>query len=221
MYCSRISITGPQALDLLGRDLYQPHKAVWMFFGDQPDRKRDFLFRLEPTPGGLIYYVVSQRPPLDNVPGWRVETKPYTPLLRQGQPLQFSLRVNPVRKVRDGDVKQHRHDVVMDAKRRAREQGVGISNNEMERQAGLAWLEQRYPDWGIELRPEQTRVHSYRKHVFYKGNHGRKGRRVTFCSLDFDGILTVNDPVSLLHILYSGVGCSKGFGCGLMLIRRL
>ncbi len=218
MYCSRITVVSPEAVHLLRRDMYQPHKAVWSFFADRPDRKRDFLFRQDAVRGGMIYYVVSERPPLDDLPGWHVETKPYAPVLRTGELLQFSLRVNPVRKVRDADKRQHRHDVVMDAKRRAREAGEHPGSAGLERRAGLSWLQERCLDWGVSVHADQTRVHSYRKHEFFKKSSGNN--KVSFCSLDFDGLLTVNDPQALLRTLRTGVGCCKGFGCGLLLVRR-
>ena len=164
--------------------------------------------------------MVSERPPLEGLPGWHVETKPYAPVLRTGELLQFSLRVNPVRKIRDADKRQHRHDVVMDAKRRAREAGEKTGYAELERRAGLAWLQDRCPDWGVAVHTDQTSVHSYRKHAFSKQRRGSGSPRVSFCSLDFDGLLTVENPQALLRTLQSGVGCCKGFGCGLMLVRR-
>lgn len=220
MYCSRITVVSQEALQLLRRDIYQPHKAIWNFFADRPDRQRDFLFRQDSVRGGLIYYVVSQRPPLDGIPGWHVETKPYAPVLRTGELLEFSLRVNPVRKIRDADKRQHRHDVVMDAKRRAREAGERLGYAELERRAGLAWLLERCRGWGVSVNPDQAKVHSYRKHEFFKKGSRADKSKVSFCSLDFDGLLTVDDPQALLRALQVGVGGCKGFGCGLLLVRR-
>ena len=43
---------------------------------------------------------------------------------------------------------------------------------------------------------------------------------MSFSTLDFDGILTVNDPAAFLLALSRGFGAAKAYGCGLMLIRR-
>jgi len=51
---------------------------------------------------------------------------------------------------------------------------------------------------------------------FRKGNRGGKLATVTF-----DGVLRVSDPIRLAELLDNGVGPAKGFGCGLLLVRRL
>jgi len=215
MYCSRIAITGPDALRLLGKSIYESHNAVWQFFADAPDRKRDFIFRQEAMPGGMLFYVVSQRPPQPRT-GWKVSTKPYAPKLHAGDRLQFSLRANPVRSARDSSGKQQRHDVVMDAKRRAKAQGRHPGYALLEQEAGLAWLEERSRRLGFMLHKDSARAHSYTRHRLRTS----KGHMVTCCSLDFDGLLTVQEPDLLRAALLEGVGPSKGFGCGLMLLRR-
>jgi len=40
-------------------------------------------------------------------------------------------------------------------------------------------------------------------------------------TVDFQGILTVTDPELFRKALYEGLGKSKAFGCGLMLVRRV
>ena len=41
-----------------------------------------------------------------------------------------------------------------------------------------------------------------------------------YSTLDFQGVLTVGDPDSLLPAIARGFGAAKAYGCGLMLIRR-
>ncbi len=38
--------------------------------------------------------------------------------------------------------------------------------------------------------------------------------------LDYEGVLTVEDPVLFLSALTVGFGRARAFGCGLMLVRR-
>jgi CRISPR system Cascade subunit CasE len=45
-------------------------------------------------------------------------------------------------------------------------------------------------------------------------------RAVIFSTLTFQGVLTVEDPAQFLAAVLRGFGAAKGFGCGLMLIRR-
>ena len=40
-------------------------------------------------------------------------------------------------------------------------------------------------------------------------------------TLDFSGLLTVTAPEKFLSALYGGIGPAKGFGCGLLLVKRV
>ena len=43
-----------------------------------------------------------------------------------------------------------------------------------------------------------------------------------YSTLEFDGILAVTEPeVFIEKCLFSGIGPAKGFGCGVMLVRRV
>lgn len=47
-----------------------------------------------------------------------------------------------------------------------------------------------------------------------------KGRTAGFSSIDFDGEIEVCDPDLFNRALFEGIGPAKGFGCGMMLVRR-
>jgi len=49
----------------------------------------------------------------------------------------------------------------------------------------------------------------------------REDGRLTFSTVDFTGILTVQDAGRFSQALFNGVGHAKAFGCGLLLIRPL
>ncbi|MBE0596082.1 MAG: type I-E CRISPR-associated protein Cas6/Cse3/CasE [Desulfuromonadales bacterium] len=49
----------------------------------------------------------------------------------------------------------------------------------------------------------------------------KKGKTAGFSSVDFEGELEVVDPDQLSEALFCGLGSAKGFGCGLMLVRRV
>ena len=51
---------------------------------------------------------------------------------------------------------------------------------------------------------------------FRKGN--RAGKVVT---ATFEGVMRVLDSVALASLLTNGIGPAKGFGCGLLLVRRV
>lgn len=49
----------------------------------------------------------------------------------------------------------------------------------------------------------------------------KKGQRSGFSSVDFTGELQITDPEKFQQTLFQGLGRSKAFGCGLLLVRKL
>lgn len=206
---------------LSGRSVYDGHQALWAAFSDGPDRRRDFLYR-EIAPNAFL--AVSVRPPVSAPLLWKVQSKAYDPQLRVGERLHFSLRVNPVRKTRDDDGRQVRHDVVQHArtewkKAHGKDSRDMPSRMDFARQAGWDWLAARAAALGLALGADDEAlfaVERYEPCVFYKKGAGK----VTVTQLDMTGFATVADPDALKAALFQGVGCAKGFGCGLLLIQR-
>ena len=219
MYLSKIEIRPDGANDpLLWRRLSEPyefHRLLWDCFSDGPERNRDFIYRQE----GRQAYSISQRPPHKPGPGWRVEQKTFSPRLKAGDHLRFILRANPVVSRRDDNGKQHRCDLVMDAKTSLKKQGVPRekwpSQAEMARDAGLAWMRAREKANGYKLHEESFTAEGYRQLRFPK-----KGHRVSIAVLDLGGLLEVSQPERFVAMLSKGLGPAKGFGCGLMLVKR-
>ncbi|GAA5232658.1 type I-E CRISPR-associated protein Cas6/Cse3/CasE [Verticiella sediminum] len=193
-------------------EAYRDHRLVWQLFASDP-AERDFLFRSERLPGGeLVYYVVSARAP-QGAPGlFSVQTKPYTPVLRSGEWLRFDLRANPVVSRKSENGRAVRHDVLMDAKHRSDPQ----SRHEAMEAAGLNWLMTRAERWGLSIDPGTVIQSGYLQHRFE-----RKGERLSFSSLDYQGLARVEDADALARTLLHGVGRAKGFGCGLLLVKRV
>lgn len=199
---------------------YQAHHMVWDLFTDGPDRERDFLYRVEETEGMPTIYSVCQRKPVNRGGMWAIETKPYDPVLRTGQQLAFVLRANPVRTKCDEKGKHHRHDVVMEAKTRLKQQGVPREEwppeLEIVQQAGFAWLAMKGEANGFSVAAGDVRADGYIQRRFRK----RKGRHeISLSTVDYTGILTVVDPERFKAALYGGIGPAKGFGCGMMMVR--
>ncbi len=201
----------------LTRDGYRLHQALWQLFPAPPGTPRDFLYRRLETAHGPSFYVLSAREPVDTWGVWTIQSKTYAPQLAAGQRLAFSLCANPVVTKLGPRGKPVRHDVIRDAKLQRQNRAVpSISLGDLMAQEGTAWLQARAERCGFQV--EQVRVDGYRQHRFRKG---RGDKWVTFSTLDFDGLLTVVDPEVLGHTLCTGLGPAKGFGCGLLLIRRV
>ena len=72
---------------------------------------------------------------------------------------------------------------------------------------------------GFQLHQDSLRVDSYRLHRFHK--EPRRGKPVRFSTLEMSGMLTVTDAARLTTTLFNGIGPGKGYGCGLLLVRRV
>ncbi|MGH7485831.1 MAG: type I-E CRISPR-associated protein Cas6/Cse3/CasE, partial [bacterium] len=194
---------------------YRLHKAVWSLFADHSDRQRDFLYRLDWDSGRPLLWTLSDRPPRPAPELWAATTKLLQPVLRDGERLRFSLRANPV-VTRDGK----RHDVVMEAKQHLRASGLAKklwpTESQLAQEHGTAWLVRHAEERGFAVDPGQVLVDSYEVHTFKKP----QGKEIRFATCDFHGLLTVTGVDAFLHTLRHGIGPAKGFGCGLLLIRR-
>lgn len=255
MYFSLIRLRrdlSPKDITAMGRtDGYGQHKMVWDLFSDDPDRKRDFLYRFENVSGRPTYYAVSEREPADAKGLWEINTKPYAPIIRQGERLAFKLRANPVQLAklertaeeleawhksraerglkpsksieRGWTEKVIRHDVVMEAKTR-----IDFKNLPEEKRPHVATLIQ---EAGIKWLSSKGKEHGFSVlesgtradgYAQHRFSKGKGGKPVTFSTLEFDGILTVTEPdVFVEKCLFTGIGPVKGFGCGLMLVMRV
>jgi len=210
MYLSKLTLRLKEAIF---HDIYDAHEALWQLFSDGPERKRDFLFReIDPT----TYLAVSAREPVDRHGIWRMAVKPYDPKLAVGDRLYVSLRANAVVKRRGEDGKQDRFDVVQDARKALQRQGIPLpARAQLAQECGSKWLLARQQDMGLSFEEPSLVVESSMVRQYQ-----RKGRTVRFGTLDFAGFAEVADPERALAALYHGVGPAKGFGCGLLLVRR-
>jgi len=209
------------------RYVYSIHQLIWNVFSDGPSRTRDFLYRYESVRGRPTFYTISQREPIDPSGRWEIHSKEYAPKVSKGEKLVFSLRVNPIRCKRDEKDKRHRHDVVMEAKTKLGFKALAHDKKpalaELVQEAGIAWLKSRESDLGFSIEDDKQRptvkADGYFQHTLFKA---RGSRPIKFSTLDLNGVLTVVDPERFVSkSLYEGVGSAKGFGCGLMLVRRL
>lgn len=197
---------------------YASHQLLWKLFSEQAER--NFLYREEIIEGGLShFYVLSVTPPASGNPLFRVQTKALTPQLNKGSRLAFKLRVNPTVCFKNADGKNKRHDVLMNAKHQAVKQG-NTSEEEIKQlmnEAALRWIAdpKRLNRWGFKL-DAMPDIEGYLQHKSRKGSH-----LVQFSTVDFQGVLTVEDPQTFLQEYAKGYGRAKAMGCGLMLIRPI
>lgn len=225
MFFSKIEICGCQALmDWLKYNSftgYTVHQLLWDLFPKDPNAKRKFLYRKEQnsTTRLPMFYLVSEDKPIHENGFLRiVGVKDYAPQLYVGQQLKFSSRINPVvsRMIKDRK-RSKKHDVWADAKKRGKAAGLyGVDLSGFVEQESKLWLIGRAEKFGFSLEENSVTLEGYQSHRFRKS---ARGKEIKYGSLDFEGILAVADTELFEETLFYGIGRSKAFGCGLMMVK--
>ena len=226
-YLSRVELRTGLALGQLAsaipQNAYADHQVIWRLMSHADDEPRGFLFRREQIGHWPVFYVLSEREPMDSDPAWQVASKRFDPQLTVGSRLGFVLRANPVstRKASSdpADRRRYRDDVVMQEKRREVERVLDpnkrASQAQLVQRAGPGWLANRVERNGFAL--EALHVDGYRQHRLSKRG---QDHAIRFSTLDYQGVLRVVDVDRFLTTLANGIGPAKAFGCGLLLVRR-
>lgn len=224
MYLSKVTVNrGPELFKILnskiGSDGYKLHQLLWSLFPNDGSMKRDFLFSRDEGFDGLPTFMVMSKTKPEGNDALSVVTKEFNPTLAEGQELQFTLVANPVvaRKT-EGKRNSKKHDVWMDAKKSGKEKG--LAGEELEQyctEAAKEWLIRQGERTGFKINSEDIIVDGYLQNKFSKF---RGGRPIRYSSIRYSGKLTVTDPDKFIIMLGEGLGKSKSFGCGLMLVRR-
>ncbi|MBE6514009.1 MAG: type I-E CRISPR-associated protein Cas6/Cse3/CasE [Thermoplasmata archaeon] len=213
-YFSKLELThnGMESrMKSLSTDSYNVHKEMWDLFPGMPDSDRDFIYAI--LDDGRTAYMVSSREPVENN-YWRIESKIYDPVVKNGDVYKFRLLANPtVAKSSDG--KHKRHDVVMDMKRRYRAEGRELSMNDVVHKSVSEWMIHKGELNGFDFDESTLMTHSYTRCESKKGDV-----KITFSTVVIEGTLMVTDAGLFKDCLYKGIGTAKGFGCGLLLIKR-
>jgi CRISPR system Cascade subunit CasE len=201
MYLSKILIYGS-----ISRNPYEIHRALWRLFPEDADAERDYLFRVERTSQQQAEVLMqSCREPAErNVPGIKLLVRREYPLdLKRGQRLRFLLLANPVKTINDENGR-------LNAKGEVKKCRVPLIN-EAEWQA---WLERKL-DGSAEL---ATLIAEKRHPLnFRKAKEKRSGKIQPVC---FQGVLAVQDPLAVRHLVATGIGPAKAFGCGMLSLAR-
>jgi CRISPR system Cascade subunit CasE len=188
------------------------HRLLWSLFAGNPQASRPFLWREEK--GGHFYILASELPGESEI--FDVEVKEFAPALAVGDRLQFSLRANATRAYKlPGERRGKRADVVMAALSPLSKTERSMQREAVIQEAGAAWLAGQGGKHGFSL-SAAPRVEGYNKWQIPRG----KMPKIEISTLDFEGILEVEEVDKFVAALAGGFGRAKAFGCGLMLIRR-
>jgi len=222
MILSRLTLTASALRDggvrsKLRHGAYGHHQLLMEAYGNHQDGRLLFRQEEEQADGALRFLTLTPTEP--DGPGlahFETEHKPFTPRLDPGDRLAFSIRVNPVAARReDGAHRGKRRDVVYEALRQCRANGEASEafRPHLAQREGSAWLLPRLERAGLTTDADVLRCDGYRRHQL-----NRKG--IVISTLDCTGSAVVTDPTALCNALATGIGPAKGFGCGMLLIRR-
>jgi CRISPR system Cascade subunit CasE len=237
-FMSRVTINSRELLRAhIDDNDYESHRTLWKLFPAIEPGTRPFLFRLEDDKPSrqVSYLVVSEIAPCapQSAIIQSVQTKAYAPKIANGQLLQFSLRVNvSQRHLVDGQSpevladrdqrKSRRFDPVAKALTQVRESERASLRKEWidgkDEPALLLtkWLEPKLKRQGFQLHVSRSIVRDYQR-VSIK--RPKQEKPVTYSVATIDGVVEVIEREAALAALLNGIGHSKAFGCGLMLVK--
>lgn len=206
MFISRVELPWEEV-----RNPYEVHRRLWrMFPGEERETRKSnhetrqgFLFRVEEQSTGRPIRVLLQSrvAPLRAEGATLLGTREFLPAPSAGQMLDFILTANPVKTI--VDIQRESKPGKQSERCRVPLIDEGGRRQWLERKlAGAATLE------SAEILPHTP---------LYFRKHGHGGKLV---SCTFEGVLRVSSAEQLLGLMENGVGPAKGFGCGLLLVRR-
>lgn len=188
-YLSRIVMPYESALKKGLRSSYDWHRWIWTAFPNDPDRKRDFLFRVDVQERQVRILLLSIEIPAA-IGNWAWETKSVSDAFLNQSAYRFQVRVNPTfRRASD-----HRRIAL-------------YKENDIRE-----WLKRKMSAIGAEL--VSAEVDQPQEELFVKD--GKRGKHV---SVDIRGFISVHDQSLFRQGLLAGIGSAKGFGYGLLMLQ--
>ncbi|SEM66807.1 CRISPR-associated protein, Cse3 family [Syntrophus gentianae] len=200
MYLSKILIKGPAC-----RNPYEIHKVLWNLFPVDEAADRDFLFRVSHADRNRAEILMQsiREPERSSDKVQILACKDYPLLLIPGQRLRFLLLANPVKTI-DDEAGRTKAD---GATKKCR---VPLIREEEQR----SWMERKFQHVASI---ETLVIDPVFPLIFRKSREGRIGKIQPVC---FQGVLKVEEPVSMTELIEKGVGPAKAFGCGLLSLAR-
>ncbi len=189
--------------------IYELHQKVWEFFGDQrSNRVRDFLYYLY---NGELY-IISKKKPNPPEDEYTTQTKVFDlNNLKSGIFLQYDLRLNAeVCKLKT----RKKVSIMTDLANEMKVLDEPYNWNFIAHESSKNWLQKRGQSYGFKNMIQKHSVQSFQFCKFKK----KDGKVVSFFSIDLRGVLQVVNKNLFVNTIYNGIGKSKGFGCGMMLI---
>lgn len=199
--------------------VYELHQLVWeLFSNNSHNRERDFIYYLLRNGPSIDLsnkvknelYIVSEFVPTDHPEEeFKMETKPYnlTKILQDGMYMNFTIRLNA-----EVNHELRRMSIMTKLAHKMKERNEPYNWNYIALQSSTDWLEKNGPKRGFKRMVHE--VESFQLCKFQKPTK----EKVSFYSMDLKGTLQITNSELFLKTLFKGLGKSKGYGCGLMLV---
>ena len=199
--CMTINADAALASDFV--DNYDWHQRLWCCFPGEPDRRRDFLTRIDALEGAFRLWVLSPTRPAcpDWCPPEGFAVREIAPSFLSHRYYAFDLRANPVKCLiqRDERGERQRH-----GKRVPLVQPAELR----------AWIDRKGQAGGFQIvAAKPLEIGPVVKSHFRKKEHA-----ACHGGVQFRGVLEVTDRKKFTETYYAGVGSAKGFGFGLLLL---
>jgi CRISPR system Cascade subunit CasE len=184
-------------------DSYAWHQRLWACFPGEPDRRRDFLTRIDALDGAFRLWLLSPSPP--SRPAWcppdRFAVKEIAESFLSHRYYVFNLRANPVKclvqRNEQGERRRHGKRVPL------------IKPDELRE-----WLERKGEHGGFRIVADRPLDIG----PMAKSHFRKKEQAACHGGVEFRGVLEVTDLTKFKETYYAGVGSAKGFGFGLLLL---
>ncbi|MCU0848440.1 MAG: type I-E CRISPR-associated protein Cas6/Cse3/CasE [Spirochaetes bacterium] len=190
-------------------DVYAWHKAAWKAFPGEPDKTRDFLFRVDTVERGFRLFILALQEPMR--PEWCPEDCWAVRELKNDfldhNFYRFDIKANPTKKIPKTDDKGKRTKNGMRKALTILEDQINWFNRKAQ-ESGFSVLD----DPPLFIEPAQN----YR---FIKNQI--KSDPGLHVGIRFQGVLEVIDREAFKKAFMMGIGSAKGFGFGMMVIQPL
>lgn len=191
-------------------DSYAWHRALWECFPGEPDKKRDFLTRVDGRQGYFTAWILTPEKPTR--PAWcgqeHFAVKEVAPGFLSHRLYAFDLRANPTRALvqRDGSGAPLCRP---NGKRKSGKRVPLIKEDELR-----SWIERKALAGGFRIDDSCPLEIGLMEESYFS----QKWNRAYHGGVQFRGRLEVIDRTLFERTYYSGIGGAKGFGFGLLLL---
>ena len=176
-------------------DDYELHKELWKAFKSDKNHERPFLFRSTRVEKMSYAIMLSHYEPEELNSMTRKSN--FAPVLENGSYYNFVLRANAIKRLKD-----ERCRVPLISQ-------VSLTD----------WLERKLAG---AARISFVEINDGERLHFWKcGKSKGKECSVDIARTDYSGAIECIDKDSLLSLICNGIGPAKGFGCGLLLLKKL